>query len=104
MGTCREKRDSEKKLDTVFNVVRSLDVKVWSGQKHFIEDIKEDVEVIKRYLDSMVEEYEIECGVKKRKPTVPQPNLSNLLEPTPPINKDWPRDSKAWDIQSPDQT
>jgi hypothetical protein len=100
---------------------------VWTGKGYYIDDIKESVECIKRYLDESVLEFEIERGLKQR-PTMPemeQPPAQNIVElkrlmdeispimdyinsKSEPVPKDWPRDSKAWDLskdkQSPDQT
>lgn len=75
MGCCREKRPSEKTLDTVFSLVRSLDVQLWTGEKYRVEDVEENVSSIKRYLDELVTQFKQEVGY------TPTPTPTNFSSP-----------------------
>lgn len=105
MGCSREKRPSEKTLDTVFHLVRSLDIEVWRGEKYGVEDVEENVAHIKRYLDEMVTQFKTEvkyveppkkecsCGCGDTVMTQPEmlnkfgSLLSNKPFPEPPLKK-----------------
>jgi len=88
----------------VFSGVRSLDLLLWLGKKYHDEDIKEYVSNIKRNLDIMVDEFEIECGIKERPAPViqPKPNFDELTQFLKHSLQSPETNSK--DIQSPDQT
>jgi len=81
MGCCREKRPSEKTLDTVFSLVRSLDVQLWTGEKYRVEDVEENVVSIKRYLNELVTQFKQEVGYVE-----PEQRTANVS--TPPVIDD----------------
>jgi len=101
MGCCREKRPSEKSLDTVFSLVRGLDVQLWTGEKYRVEDVEENVSSIKRYLDELVTQFKQEVGYVEPppKPTNFSPPLNTQIPPridelmkqlsAPPKPKEW---------------
>ena len=82
MGVCREKRPSEKTLDTVFSVIRSIDVEIWTGEKYRVHDVEENVSLVKRYLDELVNQFKQEVGYTNSavKP-VEVPNVKPWVEP-----------------------
>jgi len=61
MGTCREKRESEKTFDQVWNEMRSLTICVWYG-KHLLDSVQEHVDLIKQNMDRVVEQMKEECN------------------------------------------
>lgn len=62
MGCAREKRPSEKTLDALHNIVRSLDIELWTGEKYRVQDIEENVSIAKRYLDELLKQFKQEVG------------------------------------------
>ena len=59
MGCDRESRLSEQTFSDVFRMMPNLAICVWSA-KGLIDDVKEDVEIIKNRLDNMVKQMEAE--------------------------------------------
>jgi len=58
--TGREKRESEKILDSVYNAVRGLDKLLWNGQQWAVIDIEDYVWGIKKNLDEVVKQFKKE--------------------------------------------
>jgi len=88
--TSQEKRPSAKKIDSIFNLLRSIDLEVWTGEKWRINDIKENSEMIKRYLDEMISEYEMETGIKPKEvstPFIDPVHKSEEWQSTPLVNR-----------------
>lgn len=63
MNDGREKRPSEKTLDVIFQLIRSLDVEIWTGEKYRLMDIEGNVTLIKKQLDIMLQEFKQEMGL-----------------------------------------
>lgn len=71
MGCSQEKRASQKTLDTVFHILRTVDIELWTGEKYRVEDVEENVASIKRYLDEMVTQFKSEVGYVEPPPKPP---------------------------------
>jgi len=52
MGTSRELREEEIRLNKIFVCVRNLDKMLWNG-KFLLEDVKEEIDLIKYNLDEI---------------------------------------------------
>lgn len=82
--TNREKRPSEKIVDTIYSCIRNVDVLVWNGQPANITDLEEYTKSIKYHLDEMLSQYKTEVGYS---PVVNQ-NPTMFIDP-PHKTSDW---------------
>ena len=82
MSNSQPKRPSMLSVDSAFNILRNIDIELWSGDKWRLEDIRNDVNMLKFYLDNMLKQCEIEYGVTTAKP-------EPFFDPPVNKNKNW---------------
>jgi hypothetical protein len=88
MGCSREKRKSEKTLDEIFSLIRSLDVEIWTGEKYRVEDVEENVILIKQRLDTMLQEFKQEVGYNGTPTKKVESNAKPWVDPVY-VRKEW---------------
>jgi hypothetical protein len=81
MGESREKRPSEKILDSLFSIFRSLDIELWTGEKYRVQDVEENVNIAKQYLDDLLRQFKSEVGYVDSQLTT-NPNTTPWVDPT----------------------
>lgn len=89
MACGQEKKPSQKAIDSAFNLLRNVDVQMWTGQKSRVDDIKGDIGMIKNYLDAAINNYEIETGAATL-------NNTDLPKPIPSAFANEPRKTNQW--------